>query len=142
MSPRVVPFPETAELKEMASRRSQLEGMLTAEKNRLHTTRNSGLKQEIQDHITWLQKEVGTIDKELNTGVKACEEWQEKDKLLQSTPGVGKGLSTCLITQLPELGILDRKRIAALAGVAPLNRDSGKSHGKRQTWGGLEDKKG
>lgn len=136
MNPRVTPFPETAELKEIASRRCQLQEILTAEKNRLHITRNRSLKEQIEAHITWLEEEMDKIDRDLKTGIKACPDWQEKDELLQSAPGVGEGLSTCLISQLPELGILDRRRIAALVGVAPLNRDSGHSHGKRRIWGG------
>ena len=136
MNPRGMPFPETAELKELASRRCQLQEMLTAEKNRLHTARNSSLKEQIQAHLAWLEEELDRVDSDLKADIEACPEWQEKDKILQSTPGVGKGLSTCLISQLPELGILNRQRIAALVGVAPLNRDSGHSHGKRRIWGG------
>jgi len=136
MNPRIMPFPETAELKEIASRHCQIQEMLTAEKSRLHSTRNDCIKEQIRAHIRWLEEELDKTDKDLKAGIKACPEWQQKDKLLQSVPGVGNGLSTCLIARLPELGFLDRQKIAALVGVAPLNRDSGKFHGKRRIWGG------
>lgn len=136
LKPRAVPFPETAELKELASRHCQLQEMLTAERNRLHITRNTDLKQQIQAHIAWLKNQLDEVDKDLKSGIKDCPEWKERDELLRSAPGVGEGLSTCLIARLPELGVLDRQRIAALVGVAPLNRDSGRFHGKRTVWGG------
>lgn len=136
MQPRITPFPDTDVLKETAARRSQLIGMITAEKNRLKITRNKVLKEDIQTNIEWLQAKLEKIDKELEAGIKASPAWKDKDLLLQSVPGVGKILSTCLIAQLPELGTLNSKRIAALVGVAPLNHDSGNSHGKRSPWGG------
>jgi len=136
MKPRVTPFPETEILKEIISRRCQLVEMISAEKNRLKSARNASVKDDIQATIKYLEERLKNIDKELGAGIKASPEWRKKDKLLQSVPGVGKGLSACLIAQLPELGLLDRCKIAALVGVAPLNRDSGKSHGKRTIWGG------
>jgi transposase len=136
MKPRVAPFPETGVLKEIVARRCQLVEMISAEKNRLKSARNASVKDDIQATIKYLEERLGNIDKELRIGIKSSPEWREKDKLLQSVPGVGKGLSTCLIAQLPELGLLDRCKIAALVGVAPLNRDSGNSHGKRTIWGG------
>ncbi len=136
MHPRTTPFPETANLKELASRLAQLQEMLTAEKNRLHMARDASLKDQIQEHITWLEKQMEDIDRELKSGIKQSPEWQQKDELLRSVPGVGEGLSSCLIARLPELGLLDRQKIAALVGVAPLNRDSGHHHGRRTVWGG------
>ena len=136
MKPRLTPFPETGVLKEIVARRCQLVEMLSAEKNRLKSVRNASVKDDIEATIKYLEERLENIDKELRAGIKSSPEWREKDKLLQSVPGVGKGLSTCLIAQLPELGLLDRCKIAALVGVAPLNRDSGNSHGKRTIWGG------
>ncbi len=136
LQPRTTPFPETAELKEIASRHSQLQEMLTAERNRLHMARQDSLKAQIQAHIAWLEKELAEINKDLRKGIKDSPEWLQRDEILRSTPGVGEGLATCLIARLPELGLLDRQRIAALVGVAPLNRDSGHYHGKRTVWGG------
>jgi transposase len=135
--PRVTPFPtETAGLKEIATRRAQLAEMLTAERNRRHMARSAAVREQVQAHIDWLEKELGQVDKDLRVAIKLSPEWQERDELLQSVPGVGDGLSACLIARLPEIGILNRRKQAALVGVAPLNRDSGHYHGKRTVWGG------
>lgn len=136
MQPRITPFPEADEIKEIVARRCQLIGMITAEKNRIKITRNKVLKEDIQSNIEWLQAKLEKINKDLEAAIKASPAWKNKDQLLRSVPGVGKILSACLIAQLPELGALNNKRIAALVGVAPLNHDSGNSHGKRSPWGG------
>jgi len=127
--------PDTHELKAIQTRRIQILEMITAENNRLKGSRKE-LKKRIQAHIDWLNKELDHTDKELKEKIASDPEWQEKDNLLQSTPGVGPVLSTTLIAQLPELGNLNRRQIAALVGVAPLNRDSGTLHGRRIIWGG------
>jgi transposase len=132
------PFPDTQGLKDIATRRSQLVEMITSEKNRFKTARTGAIRQGIEEHIEWLEKELHGIDEDLKEAIKSDETWQEKDRLLRSTPGVGKVLSTALIARLPELGTLNRRQIAALVGVAPLNRDSGKMRGKRTIWGGRE----
>lgn len=135
--PRVSPFPtETAGLKEISARRVQLAEMLTAERNRRHMARSAAVREAIQAHIDWLENELSQVDKDLRAAIKLSPEWQERDELLQSVPGVGDGLSACLIARLPEIGILNRRQQAALVGVAPLNRDSGRYHGKRTVWGG------
>lgn len=136
MKPRITQFPETNEVSEIVARRCQLTEMIVAEKNRLKMTRNNVLKEDIQSNLEWLQAKLEKIDKDLEASIKANPAWKDKNQLLQSVPGVGKVLSACLIAQLPELGTLNGKRIAALVGVAPLNHDSGKSHGKRSPWGG------
>ncbi len=136
MKPRITPFPETDEIKEIVVRRCQLIEMITAEKNRLKITRNKVLKEDVQSNIEWLQAKLEKIDKDLEAAIKANPAWRDKAQLLRSASGVGKILSACLIAQLPELGTLNGKRIAALVGVAPLNHDSGNSHGKRSPWGG------
>jgi len=128
-------LPDTQELKAVQARRIQLLEMITAETNRLRGAPKV-LKARIEAHISWLRKELGDTDRELKNMIEKNPIWREKDSLLQSTPGVGPNLSATLIAQLPELGNLNRRQIAALVGVAPLNRDSGILHGRRMVWGG------
>jgi transposase len=135
IKPIARPIPDTQELKVVQSRRTQLLEMITAETNRLRGAPKA-LKRRIEAHIAWLEQELADTDRELRKMIESDPVWQEKDHLLQSTPGVGPTLSTVLIAQLPELGTLDRRQIAALVGVAPLNRDSGMMHGRRTVWGG------
>ena len=129
------PVPDTQELKVAQARRIQLLEMITAETNRLRGV-PTALRKRVEAHIAWLKQELAEIDHELKDMIEKDPIWREKDSLLQSTPGVGPTLSATLIAQLPELGILDRRQIAALVGVAPLNRDSGMMHGRRTVWGG------
>jgi transposase len=126
---------ETEEIKAMVSRRRQLLEMLTAEKNRMAMARKH-LKPHILAHIKWLKKEVEGLDSDLRKRIEDSPVWRVKDNLLQSIPGVGKVLSATLLAELPELGNLNRRQIAALVGVAPFNRDSGHMKGKRSVWGG------
>lgn len=133
--PRPLADEETQELKEILARRRQLNEMITAEKNRLQRA-HKPVRARIEAHITWLERELADTDSHLQQAIKRSPVWQEKDALLQSVPGVGPVLSTTLLVDLPELGYLDGKEIAALAGVAPLNRDSGRYRGKRTIWGG------
>ncbi len=123
------------ELSALNTRRKQLVTMLTAEKNRLATA-STQLRKDIQAHIRWLEKRLSDIDAKLDQNIRQTPLWREKDQLLQSVPGVGPVLSRTLISQVPELGTLNRKAISALVGVAPLNRDSGSMRGKRTIWGG------
>lgn len=123
------------ELTALADRRGQILTMLTAEKNRLRRA-HSALRKGIEDHISWLQKNLKSVDQDLQKAIRETPIWREKDALLQSVPGVGNVLSLTLVAHLPELGALNRKQIAALVGVAPLNRDSGKMRGRRSIWGG------
>ncbi|MFC1947275.1 IS110 family transposase [Chloroflexota bacterium] len=132
---RQIPNKETREIKMIVSRRRQLLEMMTAEKNR-KTTAADSIKPGIQAHIDWIKKEVEDIDKNLRGRIENSPVWQVKDNLLQSIPGVGKVLSSTILAELPELGKLNRKQIAALVGVAPYNCDSGKMRGKRAVWGG------
>lgn len=135
--PEVRPLPDaqTQELGALITRRRQLLEMLTAEKNRLHLA-PARVRPKIQVHIDWLERSVKEMDDDLGKLLRSCPAWREKDDLLQSTPGVGKVLSTTLLADLPELGTLSRQQIAALVGVAPFNRDSGRMRGKRTIWGG------
>jgi len=129
------PIPDTHELKMAQARRIQLLEMITAETNRLRGMPKA-LNKRIEAHIAWLQKELAETDHEVQDLIGKDPIWRDKDTLLQSTPGVGPILSATLIAQLPELGTLNRRKIAALVGVAPLNRDSGTMRGRRTIWGG------
>jgi transposase len=133
---RRLPDTQEQELKAILTRRRQLIEMLTAERNRLHSARSKAVKANIQAHIAWLEKEMTHIDDDLGHSIRQSPVWQEKDDLLKSVPGVGPVLSTTLLADLPELGTLNRRRIAALVGVAPFNRDSGHFRGQRTIWGG------
>ena len=122
-------------LEALVNRRRQLVGMLTAEKNR-RANSPKVIHQSIDEHIRWLEKRLSGLDDELAGLVHETPIWRERDELLRSVPGVGKVLSTTLLAHLPELGALKRKQIAALAGLAPFNRDSGSLRGSRCIWGG------
>lgn len=126
---------DTQMLTALVTRRRQVIEMLTAEKNRLGISPKV-VHKDIQKHIDWLQKRLEDIDSNLDSAIRNSPVWRERDDLLRSVPGVGQVLSVSLITGLPELGTLSRRQIAALVGVAPLNRDSGLFRGKRAVWGG------
>jgi len=133
--PRPRPTKETEAIKDLVTRRRQVVDMLTAEKNRLHTA-PKGVRPLIKKHIRWLEDQCEELDGQLAEEIAQQANWQEKDVLLRSVKGVGPVVSLTLLTSLPELGTLDRKEIAALVGVAPLNRDSGLFRGQRRIWGG------
>src|SRR5712672_1441993 len=122
-------------LEALVTRRRQLVEMLTAEKNR-RARAPKILHRSIDEHIRWLEKRLAGFDDELAEMIRDTPLWRERDELLRSVPGVGKVLSSTLLAQLPELGMLNRKQIAALAGLAPFNRDSGNMRGSRCIWGG------
>ena len=126
---------DTQELLSLTTRRNQVMTMLVGEKNRLGSA-IPAVRPRIQAHIAWLEQELADLDQGLRQTLRQSPVWREKDNLLRSVPGVGEQLSVTLLAHLPELGALDRKRIAALVGVAPINRDSGKMRGKRSIWGG------
>ena len=132
---RSLPNAETQALEAQLARRRQVVAMLTAEKNRLHAARPS-VRREILRHISWLQNSLKRLDSDLGDALRNSPLWREQDNLLQSVPGVGPVLSLTLLAELPELGTLDRRQIASLVGVAPLNRDSGTFRGRRTIWGG------
>jgi transposase len=126
---------QTQELEALLSRRRQVVEMLTAEKNRLKRAPKR-ISDSILTHILWLEQSLKEMNKDLNKSIKSSPVWCEKDQIIQSVPGVGPVLSTTLLAELPELGSLNRKQIAALVGVAPFNCDSGAFKGKRRIWGG------
>jgi transposase len=136
MQPQAQAFPDTQELKEMIARRSQIIEMLTAEKNRLKTARKARVQQDIKVNIAWLKSRLDGVDKDLHEAIKANPEWQQKYEILESTPGIGNTTAISLVAGFAELGNLNRHQAAALAGVAPINRDSGMMRGKRMVWGG------
>ncbi len=133
---RPMPDAKTQELKAVLARRRQIIVMITAEKNRLHAARVAKVRSSIQRTIAWLQKQLKAIDTDLDRMIRSSPSWRAKEDILRSVPGVGRILALTLITELPELGVLNRKEIAALVGVAPLNRDSGTFRGTRRIWGG------
>jgi transposase len=133
--PRPLKDEETQELEALLTRRRQVVDMLTAEKNRLKRAQGS-ISNSIRTHILWLEQSLREVDKNLNDSIKSSPLWCEKDEIIQSVPGVGPVLSMTLLAELPELGVLNRKQIAALVGVAPFNCDSGTYRGTRRIWGG------
>jgi transposase len=132
---RPLPDKYTEEIKALLVRRQQIKDMITMENNRLWSA-DIRVIPSIEEHLNWLKQELKNMDKELGDKIQKSPIWREKDNLLQSVPGVGPVLSFTLLGTLPELGTLNRKQIAALAGVAPFNRDSGKLRGKRMIKGG------
>jgi transposase len=132
---RSIPDTETQALNALVARRNQVMSMLVAEKNRLRTSQPP-VSQRIQLHIDWLKQELDEIDRDLKEMLHNSPVWREKENLLRTVPGVGPQLAVSILAYLPELGTLNRKRIAALVGVAPFNRDSGTLRGKRAVWGG------
>ena len=126
---------DAQELNAMTTRRNQVMTMLVAEKNRLSRS-IPAVRPSIQAHIAWLDQELKDLDDGLRQTLRRSPVWREKDDLLRSVPGVGEQLALTLLAYLPELGTLNRKQIAALVGVAPINRDSGTMRGRRAVWGG------
>ncbi len=129
------PTPATQELAALLARRRQLVEMLTAEKHRLGQA-PAAVRPGIQAHLDWLMQQLTTLDHDLTTRIRQSPLWKEQEDLLQSVPGVGPVMSRTVLADLPELGTLTRRQIAALVGVAPLNRDSGMWRGARTCWGG------
>lgn len=126
---------ETRGLEALLTRRRQIVEMLTMEKNRLPTAVKA-VRRDIAAHIVWLTKRLGDVDGDLQGTIAGCAALRAKAALLQSAPGAGKVLATTLLASLPELGLLNRRQISALVGVAPLNCDSGTRPGPRRIWGG------
>jgi transposase len=133
--PRPLPDAAQQELAALIARRRQLVEMLTAERNRLAVARGR-IKHDVQVHIHFLEQRLKDTDTDLRTHVHASPVWRAHEQLLRSVPGIGPTTAATLIADLPELGRLSRQQIAALVGVAPLNRDSGPRHGPRVIWGG------
>jgi transposase len=137
VKPEIRPLPDkkAREMRNLLTRRRQLIEMLTAEHNRL-SQGDKDIRPIIEPHIKWLEEALSEINDDLDRRIRLSPSWVEKDNLLKSVPGVGKVVSSSLLIELPELGKLNRRKIASLVGVAPLNRDSGTMRGRRTIWGG------
>lgn len=132
---RPLPDEQAQALEALMTRRRQLVGMQTMEKNRLAQALPS-LRGGIRDHIDWLRRQIADTTDGLRQSLEQSPAWQVRCNLLKTAPGIGDITAMTLIAELPELGALNRKQIAALVGVAPLNRDSGTFKGRRTVWGG------
>lgn len=135
--PALRPLPDevTVELRALIARRRQITDMIVAERNRLSAASKS-VRKRIDAHIRWLEAELGRADNDLDQSIRQSSIWQENEDLLRTVPGIGPVISRTLLAELPELGQLNRKQIAALVGIAPLNCDSGTLRGRRAIWGG------
>jgi transposase len=133
---RPVPDAQAQALGELIARRRQLVDMLTAEQNRRRLLRDRRLQRHVDAHLTWLEEALRRLDHDLTTLVRSTPAWRETDDLLRSARGIGPVTACTLIADLPELGHLDRRRIAALVGLAPIARDSGVFRGRRMIAGG------
>jgi transposase len=136
---RALPDAATQALDALVARRRQLVEMLVAEQNRLGMARSNGDRQvtlSLTQTIAFLTRQLATTDREIGTMVRESPVWREREDLLRSVPGIGPVVARTLLAQLPELGRLDRRAIAKLVGVAPLNRDSGTWRGRRTIHGG------
>jgi transposase len=134
-APRPLPDAALQDLTALVTRRRQLLEMLGAERNRLALARRP-LQRSLHDHIRWLERQVATLETDLTQLIQQSPVWRAKEDLLRTVPGIGPQTARLLITHLPELGRLTHAQLAALVGVAPLNRDSGTRRGRRTTWGG------
>jgi transposase len=140
-APKPLPDGEIRALQAMVARRRQLLGMIAAENNRLSQAPKA-VGKRIKAHIRWLEKELSRTERDLETAIESSPVLGENEALLRSVPGVGPVLARTLLAGVPELGTLTHKRVAALVGVAPLNRDSGTLRGHRSVWGGRADVRG
>jgi len=120
--PRPLPDADTQALAALVARRRQLLEMLHAERQRLEQATATAVRRDLRQHVTWLKRRVADTDDELQKRIQKSPAWREKDDLLRSVPGIGPAVSRTLLAELPELGQLDRRTIAALVGVAPMNR--------------------
>lgn len=136
--PAVRPLPDeqAQALAELVARRRQLVGMRTAEGNRLAAARSKKVRQSVETLLEAIDEQLDEVDGELDTLIRACPAWLDKVNLLKGVPGIGDATARALVAELPELGACSRQEVAALVGVAPINRDSGTMRGRRTTWGG------
>jgi len=136
---RALPEEETRELQGLLARRRQLIQMRTAESNRLAQTPYARVRRSIQDVLDVIQKQLDDLDDDIRRLVKRQPSWQGKIQLLDGVPGIGEDTAIMLVAEMPELGTLSRQKIASIAGVAPMNHDSGMFRGKRKIRGGRSE---
>ena len=134
--PRPIPDAAARALGELVARRRQLVEMIGSESQRRRQLRDPRLVRRLDAHLAWLQKELSEIEADLDHAVRASPAWRATEDLLATVPGIGKTSARTLIAEQPELGALDRRKIASLVGVAPVNRDSGTFRGRRMVLGG------
>jgi transposase len=135
---RPLPDEDRRELIDLVDRRRQLVTMRAEEKTRLSQATASA-RQDIKEHIEWLDERLRRLDIDLTAKLRSSSLWKAKEEILISVPGVGRVTVFTLLARLPELGALNRRAIAALTGVAPFARDSGQHRGRRMIWGGRAD---
>ena len=135
-APRPVPSAAAQALGELVARLRQLVEMLTSERQRRRQLRDPRLIRRLEAHLAWLQQELAALETDLDDAIRGTPAWRATEDLLASVSGIGKTSARTLIAELPELGTLDRRKIAALVGVAPINRDSGTFRGRRMVMGG------
>lgn len=134
--PRALPDPATQALAALVARRRQLLEMLGAEQRRLAQAATNAVRRDLRNHIRWLERRVQNVDQDIDRAIQSSPIWRVQENLLRTVPGIGPTTARTLLADLPELGRLDRRAIAALAGVAPFNRDSGRWRGRRMIGGG------
>jgi transposase len=134
--PRPIKAREQQELDALTGRRGQLVEILADEKNRRVSAASATVREQIKQHIDWLEDRIAELDEQIKALLQTSPDWQVKDQILQSVPGIGPVVAFSLIADLPELGLLNRQQISKLVGVAPLNRDSGQQRGSRHIYGG------
>ncbi len=130
---------DTRALADLLSRRRQLVDMRVQELQRQHTASSRAMTKSLAEHLTWLDKRIARLDKDMGQRLRESDAWRTKDDLLQRIPGVGPVLSRTMLGMCPELGELNRREISKLVGLAPLANDSGKYRGRRRIWGGRAD---
>ena len=135
LPPTILPDEAVQQLSALMARRRQLIEMLVMEKNHLLSTRLS-LRAGVQEHLTWLEHEIDQLTQQIHQNLQDTPGFRDKDRILRSVKGVGPITRSILLSDLPELGQLDRQQIAALVGVAPFNDDSGRHRGQRRIKGG------
>ncbi len=133
---RPLPGADAQTMQALLARRGQLVGMRTMERNRLGSATDRAVRRSLEAHVAWLDGQIDATEEELGAAIEASAVWKAKDELLQSINGIGPGVARTLLFELPELGRLSRAQIGALAGLAPMNRDSGRRTGKRFIAGG------
>jgi transposase len=134
--PRPVPSAAAQALGELVARRRQIVEMIGAENNRRRHLTHKRVLRGLERILAELQTQLSEIEREIDDNVRGTPAWREKENLLKTVPGIGNTIARTLIAEIPELGTLDRRKIASLAGLAPINRDSGTLRGRRSIAGG------